>query len=1161
MKSIMSFLIILMFTVIISSATGYANDPDNTQNQNQISLGETSPKQNQDSFINWTGDVLITDLNIDEAEPSLTSTPDGDLYTAVEHASDGWLRVYRSQDGGQTWQYIIGFITGDNSSNPSITYAKSNNYNQEWVYTAYEAHMTDNSKSVMVFRFDPQDPGSNYDFTTVESGIFMATPNEHIHPEICTDNLLFDLYYVYVTYGSYAIDYYPAMFSRSTDYGLNWSTPQNVTGSAENSAWQTRPDIAYGSSGLFIAFEKLGWSGASWDNQVWVTKSSNFGSTWTTPDVVTTSSDEEYHPRVAVAVGHDTAVVAYTRDWNNSGDLDICYSYTTNGGTTWTKELWLPWSLQPEDAVELAVSNSASIYHAAYWRSNDIHYTFTDAAEPNSWSPTVVVNDTNQADGINRKPAVCVNPVKPMDTEACVAWGDTRGTTLDTYFDTASVCAAVEIEKQVWDTDSSSWVNFVYASLDEILRFRCIISNSGCSNLTGIIATDTIPTPFMEYADSATIDGTPLEPTNLGVGEYQWDLSSRVLTPGNNIIIEFDAKVIDCGGDLNNMHVLAIDEISGWEFEAEDSAAVETRSGPDLIVTRIICNRQNTRIGYEIKNVGCQTIPAGHLTGLWIHASLEAKDQVTDPMPPGGTYESWFRDYTWMQCETLNKIEICADINSDVAEFDETNNCKVGGCLAAHLEWTWNDPEVEPNYNQVMMAPVAADLNDDLIPEVIFSTFSVAGGWQGGGILRAISGNNGDPVFSVTDPALRVQAGAEPAVADIDNDNQPEILVSKNTGEILCFEHDGSHKWTSTVIVGRLGIAIADLDQDGTPEIIAGNRVFNNNGTIRWTGTGGSNYVSATADLDLDGSPEVVTGSTAYRFDGTVYWSSSPAGRPAIANFDGDPYPEIVLVGNEQVSMKEHDGTLKWGPVNIPGRGLGPPLAADLDGDGELEIGVGGHDYYTAFETNGDIKWKVKIRDHSSRGASSSAFDFDGDGTFEIAYSDEEYHRVLRGSDGAILFETSGPSGTLIEQPIILDVDNDSHVEIVYPVNNYSQSGNTGIEVYGNDDCWPNARKIWNQHTYHITNIHGDATVPQFEINNWDLFNNFRTQWALPCNRCGDFDENNLINLPDLHFFTNNWLWKMAGYDEFNLADLNCDGTVNLKDYANLAIQWMDSCP
>ena len=499
------------------------------------------------------------------------------------------------------------------------------------------------------------------------------------------------------------------------------------------------------------------------------------------------------------------------------------------------------------------------------------------------------------------------------------------------------------------------------------------------------------------------------------------------------------------------------------------------------------------------------------------------------------------------------------------------------GCIP-HLEWTWNSTTIEPTYDQVMMAPVVADLNDDGVPDIIFSTWSHPAGWQAGGILRAISGDGSGELFSVTDPAYRVQAGAEPAVADIDNDGRPEIMVSRQgpgspptAGGIICFEHDGSFKWDTTGYYnpGRMAIAVADLDHDGSPEIISRRTVLNSDGTLRWTGTAGHSYASLVADLDMDGSPEVVTGNTAYRYDGTVYWSGGPGGNSAIGNFDADPYPEVVVVGSNQVTLMEHDGTVKWGPEAIPDGGNGLPVVADMDGDGEPEIGVGGYDWYVAFETDGSIKWMADIRDYSSRAAGSSAFDFDGDGSFEIVYSDERYHRIFRGSNGGVLFETPGRSGTLFEQPIIADVDSDGHVELIFAVNNYGNyANNTGIEVYGNDACWPNARKIWNQHTYHITNINADVSVPKFETNNWEVFNNYRTQGPIePC-EC-DLDTDGDCDMSDYLLFGEDWGRTDCGTPAGSglppndcECDLDHDGDCDMSDYFLFGTDWgRTDCP
>ena len=43
------------------------------------------------------------------------------------------------------------------------------------------------------------------------------------------------------------------------------------------------------------------------------------------------------------------------------------------------------------------------------------------------------------------------------------------------------------------------------------------------------------------------------------------------------------------------------------------------------------------------------------------------------------------------------------------------------------------------------------------------------------------------------------------------------------------------------------------------------------------------------------------------------------------------------------------------------------------------------------------------------------------------------------------------------------------------------------------EDRWIQARRIWNQHAYHVTNVREDGTIPQVEPRSWELLNTFRT--------------------------------------------------------------------
>jgi hypothetical protein len=472
-----------------------------------------------------------------------------------------------------------------------------------------------------------------------------------------------------------------------------------------------------------------------------------------------------------------------------------------------------------------------------------------------------------------------------------------------------------------------------------------------------------------------------------------------------------------------------------------------------------------------------------------------------------------------------NLIYAYADSHGDIAETDEGNNIGNSGTSCAFepqpgslnpvLEWAWTQTNNVPDALNVMMTPAVVDLDGDGVPDIVFgSTASVGGGYVEVGYLRALRGNNGSEIFTVTAPQYLVNTASSVAVGDIDNDGRPEIVACAASGnQLIAFEHDGTFKWISPALdpINWGAPSIADLDHDGTPEIIMGRQVLNANGTIRWSGAGGQGGpvggIACVADVDNDGSPDVVCGNTVYSATGAIEWQNPavPDGLDAIANFDGDPLAEIVVVGAGNVWLLDHDCTIKWGPVPIPGGGYGgPPTIADYDGDGLPEIGVAGASDYAVFETDGTIRWISPTQDGSSNMTGSSVFDFEGDGSAEVVYRDEVYLRVYRGTDGTVLFQTPMSSCTWYEYVLVADLDADGNAEIVAVANNNCNFGTErGIYVFGDaNDSWVSTRKVWNEFAYHITNVNENGTIPAFEQSNWlypalGPYNNYR-QNTLP---------------------------------------------------------------
>ncbi|MDX9724177.1 MAG: VCBS repeat-containing protein, partial [Myxococcota bacterium] len=125
----------------------------------------------------------------------------------------------------------------------------------------------------------------------------------------------------------------------------------------------------------------------------------------------------------------------------------------------------------------------------------------------------------------------------------------------------------------------------------------------------------------------------------------------------------------------------------------------------------------------------------------------------------------------------------------------------------------------------------------------------------------------------------------------------------------------------------------------------------------------------------------------------------------------------------------------------------------------------------------------------------SSVFDFDGDGNAEVVYADERNFRVFDGKTGAVLLDDdTHRSNTRLEMPIVADVDNDGKAEVLVP-NAGNAANYGGLEVWDDtDNNWVRTRRIWNQHTYHVSNISEDGQVPSYETPNWmsTRLNNFR---------------------------------------------------------------------
>ena len=73
-------------------------------------------------------------------------------------------------------------------------------------------------------------------------------------------------------------------------------------------------------------------------------------------------------------------------------------------------------------------------------------------------------------------------------------------------------------------------------------------------------------------------------------------------------------------------------------------------------------------------------------------------------------------------------------------------------------------------------------------------------------------------------------------------------------------------------------------------------------------------------------------------------------------------------------------------------------------------------------------------------GVTVAAGDLGTDGKAEVVYSDQNRLRIYEGPTGDVLLERCNTTATLIEYPVIADVDNDGQADIVVVSNAYGKN-------------------------------------------------------------------------------------------------------------------------
>lgn len=214
-----------------------------------------------------------------------------------------------------------------------------------------------------------------------------------------------------------------------------------------------------------------------------------------------------------------------------------------------------------------------------------------------------------------------------------------------------------------------------------------------------------------------------------------------------------------------------------------------------------------------------------------------------------------------------------------------------------------------------------------------------------------------------------------PSVGDVNGDGNPEIIVpTKNT--ITCVSKDFAILWVySAPTYNCYAPVLADINKDGKLEIV-----------FQCGNPSEASYVIA-----LDGN-----GNELWKINTNMIMplQNGQQGAPAIADIDGDGYPEIIIAlysdvpleANGQIWCIDRNGNVKW-KTTLPKKVSFHPAIGDVDGDGDLEILTGCDDgKLYCLDKSGNVKWSFETEAGYLRWG-VALVDIDGDDNMEIVFS------------------------------------------------------------------------------------------------------------------------------------------------------------------------------
>ena len=964
-------------------------------------LGRAEESENPNDSKWETVDIPVMATDYHEKNPSIETRDFGsmtpDIYVAAEYwdgtTSPDMIKVRRSPyyGAGPNW-WDTGDTLSINSTYPLST-PKIKQASDDYMGVVFVSEYDSTDHDILYTSVNATD------FSDATTYSIDTSVDDHVQPAFTSDYIDYgDDAYLYVIYHKVTGTTAQLLFRRSTDGGENWSAPTLL---AEFTQGTVHCAIDYCADTLYVAYTFL--SGSSDD--IAVVKSSNRGSTWSLPTIIADSTTyNERFPEVAACTA-DNVFVVYEEVYVSTPDIN--YVYTSNGGSSWSYDYSLTYDNSSHPSIRAFKKGELEVYASYYKPPSQLIIRETVYTSPTSWSSEL--NIKNSAGDVSSADTLALLPkYSPTgDVSVGVAWVQTNYG-YDIRFNAD------------WLPCNPGTFSYLSPSNGE----------TGVSINTNLDWEDNIEADFYDvyfgttspppYVDTVATSEYSVGPLSLNT-TYYWQVQA----------------VNECGGEAGEDGTI-------WEFT---TVAVM----PDLIIESLTHSPENpsnldlTTFTAVVKNAGGASAGSSTLQ-LKIGGESSPPTYAIPALDAEETHQI-------QRQETLSTpgdymVTATADINSEVAEADETNNFETD-TVSVHDAYGSLEVTIEPQgardagaqWRRICTSTWydSGDTESGILEGEVIVEFKEILGWIKPanktvtvvgeittGITVAYIQVTGTGTFVDSGQALGSSYSYSLSLKDIDGDGDLDAFVANYNGGNKVWLNDANGIFTdsgqSLGSSNSHGVALGDVDCDGDLDAFIANfsnqanKVWLNDGSGSFTDSGQSLGASMSFDVSLDD------------IDG-----------------DGDLDAFIANGGSEANKVWLNDGS---GNYSDSGQSLGSSSSygvalKDLDGDGDLD----------AFVANYNEANKVWLNDGSgtftdsgqSLGSAQSMAialgDFDNDGDFDafVANDNNQANKVWL-NDGSGSFTDSGQNlGASSSYSICLgDVDGDGDLDAF--VGNWGQA-------------------------------------------------------------------------------------------------------------------------